>query len=251
MRTLLRAAAVVLALLLLGPAMVVSCGHVSLTGDWRSADRSSTGLAPLPAQTPDALVQVYAARAFRWRGIFGVHTWIATKRAGARRYVVHHVLGWRAYHGRPVVVSVRDAPDRSWFGSPPKLLAEVRGPRAAAAIPRIEAAVRAYPHAHDYRVWPGPNSNTFTAWVARRVPELELDLPPTAIGKDYLPNGSVLARAPSGTGWQASLLGVLGITAALDEGLELNLLGLGLGVDVREPALRLPGIGRIGVDDGP
>jgi hypothetical protein len=34
------------------------------------------------------------------------------------------------------------------------------------------------------------------------VPELRLDLPPTAIGKDFLPNGEVVARAPSGTGFQ-------------------------------------------------
>ena len=36
---------------------------------------------------------------------------------------------------------------------------------------------------------------------------LGLELPPTAIGKDYISNGSVLARTPSGSGLQLSLLG--------------------------------------------
>jgi len=34
---------------------------------------------------------------------------------------------------------------------------------------------------------------------------------------------------------------------AVDEGVELNLLGLSAGIDLRRPALKLPGIGRIGM----
>jgi hypothetical protein len=34
-------------------------------------------------------------------------------------------------------------------------------------------------------MWPGPNSNTFTAAVLRAVPELAILLPPNAIGKDF------------------------------------------------------------------
>ena len=42
-------------------------------------------------------------------------------------------------------------------------------PVMRAAIPRMEAAVKAYPFADDgsYRLWPGPNSNTFVATVLR------------------------------------------------------------------------------------
>jgi hypothetical protein len=114
-------------------------------------------------------------------------------------------------------------------------------------IDRIEAAVSAYPYGNTYRVWPGPNSNTFTAFVARRVPELGLDLPPTAIGKDYLASGQVLDRMPSGTGWQISLFGLLGLGLAWEEGIEFNLLGLSVGIDVNDLALRLPGLGRVGL----
>lgn len=47
--------------------------------DWRTASRDSAGIAPLPAETPEAVVQVYAARTFNWRGTFAVHTWVAVK----------------------------------------------------------------------------------------------------------------------------------------------------------------------------
>jgi hypothetical protein len=94
-------------------------------------------------------------------------------------------------------------------------------------------------------MWPGPNSNTFTAHLAREIPELHLTLPSTAIGKDYLPLSRIVSRTPSGTGYQLSVFGMLGASVAGDEGLELNVLGLVFGVDPRNFALKLPGIGRI------
>ena len=96
---------------------------------------------------------------------------------------------------------------------------------------------------------PGPNSNTFLAHLGREIPELRLTLPPTAIGKDYLPDGRIFARTPSGTGYQASIAGLLGLIAGGDEGFELNVLGLVTGFDLARPALKLPGIGRVPADD--
>jgi hypothetical protein len=78
------------------------------------------------------------------------------------------------------------------------------------------------------------------------VPELKLDLPVTAIGKDYPINGSLLDRTPSGTGYQLSMLGLLGVSMAREEGLEMNLLGLSFGIDFFRPALKLPFVGRLG-----
>ncbi|MBP2302061.1 DUF3750 domain-containing protein [Azospirillum picis] len=233
-----------LALLLAGPVFVIASGTVSLRVDWSRADRTPVGLAPDPAATPEAVVQVYAARALSWRGAFGVHPWFAVKPAGARTYTVYEVIGWRAYRGLPVVaVSNRD-PDGRWFGATPTVLAELRGPAAEAAITGIAEAAASYPYAGEYRVWPGPNSNTFAAWVARAVPGLRLDLPSTALGKDYLGHG-VVARAPSGTGWQVSLYGVAGLLLAVEEGVEVNLLGLTVGIDPLDLAIKLPGIGRL------
>jgi hypothetical protein len=78
------------------------------------------------------------------------------------------------------------------------------------------------------------------------VPELGLDLPPTAIGKDYRPLADAIGRAPSGGGVQFSLLGLAGLILAPEEGIEVNVLGLSIGVDLATPALRLPALGRIG-----
>lgn len=238
------------ACLLAGPGAVALNGQ-PIEGDWRSASRESAKLAPNPAATPEAIVQVYAARAFEWRGLFAVHTWIATKAAGAPDYTIHEVTGWGVRHGGLAVRTRQGLPDRYWYGSRPDLLAELRGPQAAAAITRIDAAIASYPYRDSYTTWPGPNSNTFVAHVLRHVPELHADLPPTAIGKDYLPGPAFAAVTPSGTGGQVSLFGLAGIALGLDEGLEINLLGLNFGVDPGELALRLPGIGKVGLNMDP
>jgi Protein of unknown function (DUF3750) len=239
-------AMILLVVLLLGPLGVLAFGDLDLDTDWRMASRASSGLAPDPRQEPGALVQVYGARAHNWRGAFAIHSWIATKRRGAEDYTIYQALGW----GQPSVMAQRGEPDLLWYGAQPELLLERRGADVDALIDRIEAAVAVYPYTNEYRLWPGPNSNTFTAYVARQVPELGLDLPPTAIGKDYLPDGQMIDRMPSGTGWQVSVFGLLGFGLAREEGVELNILGLAAGIDFKDRALRLPGIGRLSVFPG-
>ena len=213
--------------------------------DWRTASHEPAGLAPDPAKTPEAVVQVYGARTWGWRGTFGVHTWVAVKPVKAEAYTVYEVIGWRLRWSDSVVEIHQRAADARWYGSVPEVYAEKRGEEAEKLIPRIDAAARTYPHAREYTAWPGPNSNTFTAWITRAVPELGVDLPPTAIGKDYIP-GSIVGSAPSGRGLQLSLGGLFALTASGVEGLELNLLGLTFGVNPFDPALKLPLLGRIG-----
>lgn len=238
------ALAVVVMLLLTGPFGVLAFGDIDLQTPWHQTRRESTGQAPDPAVVREAVVQVYGARTVRWRGAFGIHPWIAVKRSNANSFTTYQKIGWRAYRGGDAVVaSDTRAPDAYWFGAAPQLLVEHRGSGVDALIDRIEAAVAGYPWGTHYRLWPGPNSNTFVAFVARQVPELGLDLPPTAIGKDYLGPTTFVAHAPSGSGWQVSLAGVVGITVAKEEGLEINLLGLAFGVDVNDGRLRLPGLG--------
>lgn len=210
--------------------------------------RESSGIAPLPADYSGAIIQVYAARTSSWRSHLAVHTWIATKERNADHFVVHQVIGYRARRNLPVVVSEADIPDRFWYGNQPELLAEIRGAEAEQLLPDVFAAIAGYPYPDEYTTWPGPNCNTFTAHIGRAVPALQLALPVTAIGKDYLPDGKLVETAPSGTGYQLSLFGLLGLTAARDEGLEINILGLSVGVDFRRPALKLPGVGRVGMD---
>ena len=155
------------------------------------------------------MIQVYSARAVSWRGWFGVHTWIAVKPRDASEFTVHEVMGWRLRRTGTALVARNRPADGYWYGARPELLGDIRGPGVDAIIERVNAAVKEYPYPDSYHVWPGPNSNTFVAFVLRRVPELRVDMPPTAIGKDYLGWRSV-STTPSGTGGQVNLLGVAG-----------------------------------------
>ena len=164
------------------------CLIVQLCGcatDWRTASRESAGLAPDPALTEDAILQVYAADAWGWRGWFAIHTWIAAKHTAAPTYTVYEVVGWRQYSGLPVLRIEPDLPDRRWYGSQPRLLVEHRGAAVDQLIDAVDAAARSYPWSSTYRVFPGPNSNTFTAWIAGQVPALNLTLPFSAFGSGY------------------------------------------------------------------
>jgi hypothetical protein len=212
---------------------------------WRGADWSSAGLLPEPGADPDALVAIYAARVGRWRGIFAHHSWVVVKEAGGRRYTRYDKVGW----GSPVRTDGWP-PDGRWFGNTPKPILIIRGDEAARLIPQIREAVASYPYRGwgDYRAWPGPNSNTFVAHVMRSVPALAAALPPTAIGKDWQPTADMVGLTPSRTGIQVSLGGYAGLSVGWVEGVEVNVLGLIAGLDLRRPALKLPGWGRIGLE---
>lgn len=189
----------------------------------------------------EAVAQVWGARTRGAKRIFGIHTWIAVKPSGVPEYMVYEVIGWRRRQTDSRVVVRKRSPDR-WCGAKGKLYAEKRGAGVDALIERIGEAARQYPYANTYTLWPGPNSNTFTAWMARAVPELEVDLPATAIGKDYSEN--LISTAPSGKGFQLCLRGLLGVAVSSVDGVELNILGLNFGVS--SSGIKLPIVGRIG-----
>src|SRR3954469_1359215 len=218
-------------------------GAIASSADWRTASHEPVGLAPDPAGTPEAVVQVYGARTWGWKGAFGVHTWVATKASHAKEWTVYEVIGWRLRWSDVVVSISHREPDERWYGSAPELYADKRGEGVDELIARIEKAAQEYPYAHQYTLWPGPNSNTFTAYLTRQVPELGVDLPGTAIGKDFL--GDRIVDPPaSGRGVQVSLAGLLGVTASSVEGIEVNILGLSFGVG--QSGIKLPFVGRIG-----
>lgn len=219
--------------------------------DWRTAKRDSAGIAPSPQEVSEAIVQVYAARTINWRGWFSVHSWIATKAKNADYYLTYQVIGWNLYMAGNAVSVRKDIPDRYWYGSKPELLEEIRGEKAEKAIIKIQEFVKNYPYKNYYNAWPGPNSNSFIANIIRNTPELTVELPPNAIGKDWINNGDFFGPSESGSGYQFSLFGIFGITIGKAEGLEINLLGLTFGLDILRPALKLPLIGRIGMKDAP
>lgn len=234
------------------PAGCMFAQHKANKGNssWWELRRDSSEQAPPAADSNDAVIQVYAARAARWRGSFGVHTWVVTKRRAEKRYTRMEVIGYSVSWGRDAVRIRNGSPDSYWFGNRPTLLRDIRGAeKVEALIDRLFDAANSYPYNDTYHVWPGPNSNTFTAYLARAVPELRLELPSTAIGKDFGEWRQIVSKSPSGTGIQFSLKGYGGLLLGLEEGLEVNVLGLTAGIDLYPPALKLPAVGRIGFSD--
>ncbi|MCH9639772.1 MAG: DUF3750 domain-containing protein [Betaproteobacteria bacterium] len=219
--------------------------------DWRTADRSSANIAPSPYESKEAIVHVYVARTFNWHKYLAVHSWVAFKEKNAEAYEVYHVIGWQARNGGKAVVGKKDIPDRKWYGNIPELITDIRGKEAEAAIPQIKAAILSYKYPNFYRMYPGPNSNSFVSHIIRNVNELQVELPANAVGKDWVNDGDLYAISESGTGVQVSVFGLLGLTLGLAEGIELNLLGLSFGVDILRPAVKLPAVGRLGFKDAP
>jgi len=214
------------------------------SGDsWTAARRDSAGLLADPASIKNsAVVAVLAAKTYGWRGHFAVHTWLVVKRRGETHYTRYDVIGWRS---NDLIRRDYAIADGYWYGARPRILVEHQGESAEAMIPRLEAAVRSYPYPHTYHAWPGPNSNTFIAHIGREVPALQLNMPANAIGKDYRSLSDPIGRPPSGKGVQLSLLGLLGINIGEQEGIEFNLLGMDLGINVSPLQIRLPFIGNL------
>jgi hypothetical protein len=215
--------------------------------NWRDADWSSTGMLPPANAAPQARILVMYGRAGGLKGVVGVHSWIVIKSANAHSWTRYDVVGW----GEPLRTN-NWPPDGRWFGTTPTVLADVSGAAAEALIPKIETAIKDYRYdrAGDYRVWPGPNSNTFVATVLRAVPELGVALPSNAVGRDFR-SRPYAGLTDSRTGVEANLWGLLGVKIGLVEGVEVNLLGLVAGIDLRQPAIKLPGFGRIGLAPSP
>jgi hypothetical protein len=210
---------------------------------WRDADWSSIGSLPSAAQHPEARFIVYSGRTGGWKGVVSVHSWIVLKRPGDKGWTRYDVVGW----GTPLRTNGW-APDGRWFGNRPTVVVDLKGKNAEAVLPRVEQAVKSYRfrHAGGYRMWPGPNSNSFVAAVLRAVPEVGAVLPANAIGRDFRPR-PYLGRTDTGSGIEANLWGVVGVKVGRAEGFEVNMFGLVVGLDLRHPGIKLPGFGRIGL----
>ncbi len=115
----------------------------------------------------------------------------------------------------------------------------------ARAILRVLSRPEDYPHIETYHYWPGPNSNTYVAWVLGQS-GLRVDHHPLAIGKDYIGLWGFGARATTTrTGVQIESP-IIGLKLGLMDGVEVHVLGMTLGVDLWPPALKTP-LGRFGM----
>jgi hypothetical protein len=212
--------------------------------NWKVASWASSGLLPQASANPPATVMILASRTGRWKSIFAEHMSIVVKPKGAAAWTRYDVVGW----GNPVRKNAYAA-DALWYGNAPRVVYRLEGNEAAGLILAVEASVQHYPFQKKgtYTVWPGPNSNTFVAWVVRNTPGFDTELPPVAVGKDWLGSGFSMALAPSKSGWTFSAGGFVGCTLAWEEGIELHLLGSTIGLDVNDLAIKLPALGKLGL----
>lgn len=211
---------------------------------WHDADWSSSGILTEAAHGPEAAIYVFSATTGGMKGAVASHAWIVTKTEGALAYDRYEKVGW----GRPIRKNAYPA-DGRWYSNEPRIVVAVRGEEAERLIPRIEKAIGAYPYSSPgaYRLWPGPNSNTFIAHVLRSVPELDAVLPPDAVGRDYLPEGKLFDVDADGLDLHATLYGLAGISAGWRSGLELHFMGLVAGFDIARPGIKIPALGRFGI----
>ena len=211
---------------------------------WSRWDRTVVSRMPAAASHPEARVLVMTGRTRGWKGAVAVHSWVVIKRENDRDWRRYDVAGW----GSPVRLN--------WW-PPDSLVRRARrdgrrhqGRAGAGADPAYrgrDQGLSLRQRMATTASGPGPNSNTFVATVLRAVPELGAMLPPNAVGRDFRPY-PYAGLTDSGTGIETSLWGLLGVKLGWVEGVEVNLLGLVAGFDLRHPALKVPGLGRIGLD---
>ncbi|MEE2953397.1 MAG: DUF3750 domain-containing protein [Pseudomonadota bacterium] len=218
-----------------------------LVGDhprsWRAADWTSAHLLPPASELREPALYILAARTGGLKGAVSEHSWIVLKEAGRQSYERFDKAGW----GEPIKTN-NWAPDARWYSNEPYVVAEIHGEAAETLIPRVKAAIAAYPYSHrgDYQIFPGPNSNSFVAYVMRRVPGLGAFLPPAAVGRDYPVDGSLFALDTERGEMRLSLWGYAGLAVGRDVGFEVNILGLVAGFDPFDLKLKVPAFGTVG-----
>lgn len=209
---------------------------------WSSADWSATGILLDPAADEEAAAYLMAARTGGLKGAFSVHSWIVMKEPAGREYVRYDTVGW----GMPIRRNGYPA-DARWYSNDPEIIHSVHGEEAARLIPLFEAAIERYPYSGrgDYRIWPGPNSNSFIAYLLREVPEFGAVMPSNAVGRDFAPGFFSADWSPEAWDFHATFGGFLGLAAGLRSGLEVHFAGLVAGIDLMRPALKIPAYGRL------
>ena len=117
-------------------------------------------------------------------GFLAVHYWFVVEDAGGR----HRWEVWQSANagGRSVGHLHCDLkpPEANVGGGPTRLAAEWRGEEARRIAEVLLRCAQEYPFCERYFVWPGPNSNTFVAWVLQRA-GVEHPLGWRALGSRY------------------------------------------------------------------
>jgi hypothetical protein len=209
---------------------------------WRNADWSSAGILPRAPTRDEAAIYVLAARTGGIKGAFALHSWLVVKKPGSDQYDRYDKVGW----GSPIRHNGYAA-DGRWYSNAPEIVVAATGTDAVELIPAVEAAIADYRFSKsgDYRVWPGPNSNSFVAHVLRGVPDLGMTLPANATGRDYAPGVFAVDLAPDWRDLHVTFGGLFGFAVGMRSGIEIHFAGLVAGVDILRPALKIPAYGTV------
>ena len=222
-------------LALLALVIAVPCGCRTM--------RDPAGCADVGGDPGEAVVQLRAGD-IPWLGAVAVHCWFVEFDPARGRWTRWEIWD-TAWSGEGNWGHLRrDAFSPGfWLNARHGILREWRGDEARRLQRVLRATPERYPHRETYRYWPGPNSNTYPAWVCREA-GVAVDLPGRAVGKDHFTLLGGAWTTTSRTGIQANLL-TFGAAVGLTDGVELHALGTSLGVDSWPPALVTP-FGRLG-----
>ena len=199
----------------------------------------------LPPASADreARLLVFAARTGRWKGIFAVHSWVVFKpRARTRLEPLRR--------GRLGQSGAQNgwAPDGRWFGDSAARARRRQGRRGRGADPagcRRRSRTTATPMPATTACGPGRTATPSSRRCCAPCPSLRVTLPPNAIGKDFR-DGAYAGLTDSRTGVEAILYGCSASRSAGSKASSSTCLGLVAGLDMRHPAVKLPGFGRLG-----
>jgi hypothetical protein len=211
---------------------------------WREANWTASGVLPKADGDREAAIYIMSANTGGFKGAVASHSWIVTKATGDTTYNRYDKVGW----GAPVRRN-NYAADAFWYSNTPHIVRSITGPEADRLVPKVAAAIQSYPYSGvgDYRIYPGPNSNSFVAYVLRSLPDLGAVLPPDAVGRDFPTDGRMFEIDPDGRDMHATLYGLVGFAAGARSGFEVHFMGLVAGIDIANPGVKIPAIGRIGL----
>lgn len=116
---------------------------------------------------------------FAWHYFF-----VVSDERGRRRWEVWQTKNAGGVCIRGHVHRDLKAPEDGVGGGPSRLAMEWDG-EAAQRISEVLNRARTYPHCETYRLWPGPNSNSFAAWVLREA-GIDFELDPRGVGRRWL-----------------------------------------------------------------
>ena len=145
-------------------------------------------MAPGGDLTParDVLVQLRHASLPPPLGVVAVHLWFTVSDAESERcdrWEVWQTPDTGGLSFGHLHCNLQE-PDAGVGGGPTRIAARWTGEEASRLLVALTQSADHYPYLDRYRAWPGPNSNTFAAWVLRRA-GVAFQLPWKAHGKNY------------------------------------------------------------------